>query len=129
MLNLQKNLWILCKVNHQSDYNVVRDDLDILKQLILLISTVYIIKNKLLQLKKEIAIFKDEIKEAMMKLEKLKEALDIFYEIKNDIFNKLEMKNRNYQSLENIELINNNEIFNRLKEINEWLISKIIFPA
>jgi small GTP-binding protein len=57
----------------------------------------------------------------MKKLDKLKEALDIFYEINNDIFNKLEMKNRNYQSLENIKLINNNEIYNRLKEINEMI--------
>ena len=29
------------------------------------------------------------------------------------------MKNRNYQILENIKLIENNEIFNRLKEINK----------
>ena len=27
MLNLQKNLCILCKVTHQSDHNVMRDDL------------------------------------------------------------------------------------------------------
>jgi small GTP-binding protein len=45
--------------------------------------------------------------------------LDIFYEINNDILNKYEMKNRNYQILENIKLIDNNEIFNRLKEINK----------
>jgi small GTP-binding protein len=153
-LTCKKNLCILCKVNHQSDHNVVRDDLinnicpehneQIIKfcvdcnlntcfscdekhryhetiNLVDLNPNKNIIKNKLLQLKNEIETFKDEIKKAMMKLDKLKEALDIFYEINNDIFNKLEMKNRNYQSLENIELINNNEIYNRLKEINEMI--------
>ena len=153
-LTCKKNLCILCKVNHQSDHNVVRDDLinnicpihneQIIKfcvdcnlntcfscnekhryhetiNLVDLNPNMNIIKNKLLQLKNEIETFKEEIKEAMKKLDKLKEALDIFYEINNDIFNKLEMKNRNYQSLENIELINNNEIYNRLKEINEMI--------
>ena len=153
-LTCKKNLCILCKVNHQSDHNVVRDDLinnicpehneQIIKfcvdcnlntcfscdekhryhetiNLVDLNPNKNIIKNKLLQLKNEIETFKEEIKEAMKKLDKLKEALDIFYEINNDIFNKLEMKNRNYQSLENIELINNNEIYNRLKEINEMI--------
>ena len=153
-LTCKKNLCILCKVNHQSDHNVVRDDLinnicpkhneQIIKfcvdcnlntcfscneqhryhetiNLVDLNPNKNIIKNKLLQLKNEIETFKEEIKEAMKKLDKLKEALDIFYEINNDIFNKLEMKNRNYQSLENIELINNNEIYNRLKAINEMI--------
>ena len=77
------------------------------------------IKNKLLQLKKEIETFKNEIKVAMTKLNKLEEALDIFYEINNDILSKYESKYRNYQILKNIKLIDNNEIFNRLKEINK----------
>ena len=77
------------------------------------------IKKKLLQLKKEIETFKSQIQIVMMKLNKMKEALDIFYEINNDILNKYEMKNRNYQILENIKLVGNNEIFNRLKEINK----------
>ena len=79
------------------------------------------IKNKILQLKKEIETFKKEIEKAIMKLNKLNESLDIFYEINNDILNKYEMKNRNYQILENIKLIENNEIFNRLKEINKLI--------
>ena len=45
--------------------------------------------------------------------------MDNFYEINNDILIKYEMKKRNYQILENIKLIDNNEIFNRLKEINK----------
>jgi len=55
----------------------------------------------------------------MTKLNKLEEALDIFYEINNDILSKYESKKRNYQILKNIKLIDNNEIFNRLKEINK----------
>ena len=42
--------------------------------------------------------------------------MNILYEINNDILNNYEMKNRNYQILENIKLISNNEIFKRLKK-------------
>ena len=152
MLNLQKNLCILCKVTHQSDHNVMRDDLinnfcpehkeQLIKfcvdcnlntcfscdekhrehktiNLVDLKPNMDEIKFKLLQLKKEIETFKSQIQIVMMELNKMKEALDIFYEINNDIFSKYEMKNRNYQILENIKLVDNNEIFNRLKEINQ----------
>jgi len=76
-------------------------------------------KNQLFQLKKEIDFFKNEVQLAIMKLNELKEAMDIFFGINNDILNIYEMKNRNYQILENIKLIDNNEIFRKLKEINE----------
>ena len=79
------------------------------------------IKNKLLQLKKEIETFKNDIKVTMKKLSKLEEALNIFYGINNDIISKYEMKKRNYQILENLKLIDNNEIFSRLKEINKMI--------
>ena len=74
------------------------------------------IKNQLLELKKEIELIVDEIQIAIMKLNEFKEAMNIFYEINNDILNNYEMKNRNYQILENIKLITNNEIFTRLKK-------------
>ena len=51
-----------------------------------------------------------------MNLNEFKEAMNIFYEINNDILNNYEMKNRNYQILENIKLFTNNEIFTRLKK-------------
>ena len=151
-LTCKKNLCILCKVNHQSDHNVMRDDLinnfcpehneQLIKfcvdcnlntcfscdekhrkhktiNLVDLKPNMDEIKNKLFLLKKEIETFKSQIQIVMMKLNKMKEALDIFYEINNDILNKYEMKNRNYQILKNIKLIDNNEIFKRLKEINK----------
>ena len=59
-----------------------------------------------------------------MKLNEFKEAMNIFYEINNDILNNYEMKNRNYQILENIKLITNNEIFERIKKINKETDSK-----
>ena len=74
------------------------------------------IKNQLLELKKEIEILVDGIQLTIMKLNEFKEAMNIFYEINNDILNNYEMKNRNYQILENIKLITNNEIFTRLKK-------------
>jgi hypothetical protein len=54
-----------------------------------------------------------------MKLNEFKEAMNIFYEINNDILNNYEMKIRNYQILENIKLITNNEIFTRLKKMDK----------
>ena len=77
------------------------------------------IKNQLLELKKEIELIVDEIQIAIMKLNEFKEAMNIFYEINNDILNNYEMKNRNYQILENIKLITNNEIFTKLKKIDK----------
>ena len=151
-LTCKKILCILCKVAHQSDHNVMRDDQinnicpehneQLIKfcvdcnlntcfscdeqhrqhktiNLVDLKPNMDEIKNKILQLKKEIETFKKEIEKVIAKLNNLKESLDIFYEINNDILNKYEMKNRNYQILENIKLIENNEIFNRLKEINK----------
>ena len=70
------------------------------------------IDNIILELKKEIEILMDEIQLKIMKLNEFKEAMNIFYEINNDIL----MKYRNYQILENLKLIINNEIFTRLKK-------------
>jgi len=77
------------------------------------------LKNQLLQLRKEIEILVDEIQITIMKLNEFKKAMNIFYEINNDILNNYEMKNRNYEILENIKLISNNEIFKRLKKIDK----------
>ena len=77
------------------------------------------IKKQLLELKKEIEILVEEIQLTIMKLNEFKEAMNIFYEINNDILNNYEMKIRNYQILENIKLITNNEIFTRLKKMNK----------
>ena len=77
------------------------------------------IKNQLLELKKEIELIVDQIQITIMKLNEFKEAMNIFYEINNDILNNYEMKNRNYQILENIKLITNNEIFTRLKKMDK----------
>ena len=64
------------------------------------------IKNQLLQLRKEIEILVDEIQITIMKLNEFKKAMNIFYEINNDILNNYEMKNRNYEILENIKYVN-----------------------
>lgn len=66
----------------------------------------------------------DEKQISLTKLNEFKEAMNIFYEINNDIFNIYEMENQNYQILENIKLITNNEIFGRLKKINKEIDSK-----
>ena len=82
------------------------------------------IKNQLLQLKKEIETLVNEDQISLTKLNEFKEAMNVFYEINNDIFNIYEMENQNYQILENIKLIKNNEIFDRIKKINKENDSK-----
>ena len=77
------------------------------------------IKNQLSELKNEIELIVDEIQKTIIKLNEFKETINIFYEINNDILNNYEMKNRNYQILENIKLISNNEILTRLKKIDK----------
>ena len=78
------------------------------------------IKHKLIEMKNEIDIFNNSIKEIINQLNDLIESMKLYYEININIFENYEKKNRNYLILQNINQINNNnEIFNNLKNINE----------
>ena len=155
-LTCKINLCTLCKINHNSSHNVIRDEqinnicLKHNKEFIEYCTKCNVntcfsceehiehetinlkklkpnkdeIKNQLLQLKQEIETLVGEKQISLTKLNEFKEALNIFYEINNDIFNIYEMENQNYQILENIKLITNNEIFERLKKINKEIDSK-----
>ena len=75
--------------------------------------------NRLSELKKEIDIFNNEVKNIINKLNELIKSIDIYYEINKDLLNNYEMKNRNYQILQNLKEINdNNLIFTSIKKIN-----------
>ena len=75
--------------------------------------------KKLSELKKEIDTIKGDIAIIIKQLTELNKTMDIFYEINSDIVNNYEIKNRNYQLLENINEINiKNDIFNDIKKIN-----------
>ena len=74
--------------------------------------------NKLLELKKEIESFNQEIQILISRLNELSGSLGMFYEINNELVKNYEIKNRNYQLLNNIREINNNDIYNSIKMIN-----------
>ena len=78
-------------------------------------------KKKIL---KEIKSMKDtiniKIQEIIEQLLGFIEVINHYYDINNDILNNFDIKNRNYQNLENLNIIdNNNIIYKKLKEINK----------
>ena len=76
-------------------------------------------KNILLEIKKEVDYFNNEIRNIINKLNDQINTINIYYEIYNDIINNYETKNRSYQVLSNIKEIGiNNDIFKDLKKIN-----------
>jgi len=107
----KKNICILCENNH--------NDHDLVYYGKLAIEESQIIK-KLAEIKKEIDIFNDNIKEKIRKLNKIIENIDEYYKIINNIIqNYINDKKRNYQILINIDkIINNNDIINKIKIIN-----------
>ena len=60
-------------------------------------------KKRLIEIKNEIEKLNNQIKDD--KLNKVLEAMKEYYEINNDIINNFEIKNRNYQSLQNMKEI------------------------
>ena len=69
-------------------------------------------------MKNYIGIINMKIKEIIRQLNEVNEALNIYYEINNDLINNYDPKNRNYQILENLKEINiNNTIYVQLKKI------------
>ena len=60
-----------------------------------------------------------------MKLNKVKDNLNILYNIKKDLINNYDNKNRNYEIMYNLKEINNDIIFDEINKINnENIINK-----
>ena len=78
------------------------------------------IKKRMEEMKKEIDIFNNNIKEKINKLTLISENIEEYYNIINEIINKyINNKKRNYQILININnIINKNNIINNIKNIN-----------
>ena len=74
------------------------------------------IKEKMKEFKKEIDIFKNKVDNIISKLEKVKTNLDKYYEINEKMLNNYKPSFKNYETLTNINQINNN-IHNILEEI------------
>ena len=78
------------------------------------------INSNLLKMKNEIDIFNKDINDIINKLNELKDIMNIYYEINNNILKNYEKKNRNYQILQNIKQINNNnKIYKTMNDINK----------
>ena len=88
------------------------------------------IKGEMKELRENIDLFKKDIADIIGKLEKVKETIEIFYQINNDILQNYNVKNKNYQILQNVndisnnikmaniqKIINNKDIFYKFKEI------------
>jgi hypothetical protein len=62
--------------------------------------------------------FNEYINEVIMKLNKVKDNLNIYYYIKKDMLNNYDNKNRNYEIMYNLKEIYNDNIFDEINKIN-----------
>ena len=87
----KKNICISCSNEHKSHKTIYYDNIlpDIEK-----------IREEMKELKEEIEIFNKNIKNIIRKLNKVKENMEIYYKINEDIINN-EIENRNYKILQN----------------------------
>ena len=69
------------------------------------------------ELRKEIDLFNENVKKIINKLKKVMDNIEIYYKINNDIMNNYEIKEINYETLQNINEINNS-IIEDIKNIN-----------
>ena len=81
------------------------------------------LNNKLKELQTKINKFKDEVKKIQKILDYVSKNIDNYYNIINNIYGSFELKKRNYEILNNINEINNNDLYKDLEEIiNENII-------
>ena len=75
------------------------------------------IKKELKELRNKIDIMNDNINSIIKIFYKISEYLETLYQINNDIINNYNIKNRNFQILQNINEINNKHIINDINNI------------
>ena len=107
----KKNICLLCENNHNEH--------ELIYYSALIIEDNKIIKG-MEEIKREIEIFNNNIKEEIRKLNKIIENIEEYYKIIDNIIIKyINNKKRNYQILINInKIINENNIINNIKTIN-----------
>ena len=103
------NICLICENEHKDHNNISYGEM---------IPNDNKINEYLKELRTSIDILKNNIEEIKNKLDKVIENLEIYYQINNDIINKYEKKNRNYEILQNIIEINNNNILDEINKIN-----------
>ena len=79
------------------------------------------IKDRLKYIRKNLDLFNENINQITAKLNKVKENLEIYFKIYKDIydyFEKLKPNERNYETYQNVNEINNNYLIEKIKNIN-----------
>ena len=105
------NLCLSCMEEHQEHKTVLFNKL---------LPKVNEIKDNLSEIKKNIESFNSKINIIIKQLTELMKAMEIYYDINIDILNNYSYKNRNYETLQNVNEISiENPIFGLIKEINQ----------
>ena len=74
---------------------------------------------KLEETKKEIDVFKKDIKEIIKKLNTVKENIEILYDIYYKMITKFDSRKRNYETFMSINSFNTNMVFQAVQQINQ----------
>ena len=103
------NLCLICENEHKEHNNISYGDI---------IPNENEIKEYMKNLRKSIDKLKNNIKEIIDKLNKVIDNIEIYYNINSYIINEYEIKNRNFEIIQNIKEIKNNKIIEEINEIN-----------
>ena len=113
------NLCIFCANEHKNHNNILYENI---------IPDINKIKKRMNELREEINIFNKDILKMISILNKVKDNIEIYYNIFLNIMNNYG-KERNYEILYNINEINNNQLLETIKEINNEYKYEIKFNS
>ena len=105
--NCKLNICLVCESEHENHSSTSYGSI---------MPNVGKIKEKMNEFKKEIDLFKNKVENIISKLKKVKDNLDKYYEINEKLLNNHKPSYKSYETLKNINQINNN-IHNILEEI------------
>ena len=106
----KKNLCLICDNEHNNHNKIYFGDI---------IPDTDKLKKYMSELKTTVSLFNDKINLIISKLKELSQAMNIYYEMKNNILNNYENNNRNYCLLQNLkEIISKDLILEKMKNIN-----------
>ena len=116
----RKNLCIFCINDHiNKNHNLISYEN--------IIPNINKLKDKINNLRKEIDIIKKYIDVFIKNLIKVKENLEIYFDIYNNIINNYNIHNINYEMLQNINEINNIKKFENIEKLNIYDILNIYY--
>lgn len=105
------NLCITCELEHKEHETIYFGEM---------LPNTDKLKSLLLQIKNDKDLFKDQLKEVIKKLTEFSENINIYYEIKNDIMNNYDIRNKDFYMLDNLyEVYTNNFLYGKLKELQD----------